>query len=282
LAPSYPWYTPYQFAGNKPIWAVDLDGLEEDIRNVINTRVTPIVDNLKLIPLYSPVSIQRNSGVNGGEYQYLVLFPKEGEVPLGFTDVQKWAYNKAAKANGSSLANRFFKHFLLGGGSDYLLTDSEISSSRVYPFSLKGTKFPNTGGASKNDVSFDDMTKERSERATGHLAEALNSLKIGESNPGFNSSISAGVDSKGTLGEFTINFNGTLTRTGDDSYSFEGTYSFYDRYDFNPRWFALDGLRSKSGESKVKQVKLFQNVTGNGEDFDVNSKEHPYKEKGKF
>jgi hypothetical protein len=76
LAPSYPWYTPYQFAGNKPIWAVDLDGLEEDIRNVINTRVTPIVDNLKLIPLYSPVSIQRNSGVNGGEYQYLVLFPK--------------------------------------------------------------------------------------------------------------------------------------------------------------------------------------------------------------
>jgi hypothetical protein len=25
----YPWYTPYQFAGNKPIWAVDLDGLEE-------------------------------------------------------------------------------------------------------------------------------------------------------------------------------------------------------------------------------------------------------------
>lgn len=25
----YPYYTPYQFAGNKPIWAVDLDGLEE-------------------------------------------------------------------------------------------------------------------------------------------------------------------------------------------------------------------------------------------------------------
>ncbi|HMQ70530.1 MAG TPA: RHS repeat-associated core domain-containing protein [Ignavibacteria bacterium] len=29
LTRSYPWYTPYQFAGNKPIWAVDLDGLEE-------------------------------------------------------------------------------------------------------------------------------------------------------------------------------------------------------------------------------------------------------------
>jgi hypothetical protein len=29
LSGSYPWYTPYQFAGNKPIWAIDLDGLEE-------------------------------------------------------------------------------------------------------------------------------------------------------------------------------------------------------------------------------------------------------------
>lgn len=29
LAPEYPWYTPYQFAGNKVIEAIDLEGLEE-------------------------------------------------------------------------------------------------------------------------------------------------------------------------------------------------------------------------------------------------------------
>jgi len=29
LTKKYPWYTPYQFAGNKPVWAIDLDGLEE-------------------------------------------------------------------------------------------------------------------------------------------------------------------------------------------------------------------------------------------------------------
>jgi RHS repeat-associated protein len=29
LFQSYPWYTPYQFAGNKPIMCIDLDGLEE-------------------------------------------------------------------------------------------------------------------------------------------------------------------------------------------------------------------------------------------------------------
>ena len=29
LTNSYPWYTPYQFAGNTPINSIDLDGLEE-------------------------------------------------------------------------------------------------------------------------------------------------------------------------------------------------------------------------------------------------------------
>jgi len=31
LSTSYPWYTPYQFAGNAPIWAIDLDGLEQAV-----------------------------------------------------------------------------------------------------------------------------------------------------------------------------------------------------------------------------------------------------------
>lgn len=30
LAREYPWFTPYQFAGNMPIWAIDLDGEEPD------------------------------------------------------------------------------------------------------------------------------------------------------------------------------------------------------------------------------------------------------------
>jgi RHS repeat-associated protein len=29
ITDKYPWYTPYQFAGNKPIWCIDLDGLED-------------------------------------------------------------------------------------------------------------------------------------------------------------------------------------------------------------------------------------------------------------
>jgi RHS repeat-associated protein len=37
LTSEYPWYTPYQFAGNTPIWAIDLDGLEEaKVTNAFN------------------------------------------------------------------------------------------------------------------------------------------------------------------------------------------------------------------------------------------------------
>jgi RHS repeat-associated protein len=41
LTQSYPWYTPYQFAGNKPIRYIDLDGAEEwdIVKNWINNSV---------------------------------------------------------------------------------------------------------------------------------------------------------------------------------------------------------------------------------------------------
>jgi RHS repeat-associated protein len=38
LTQSYPWYTPYQFAGNKPISFLDRDGLEEGLDNITRRR----------------------------------------------------------------------------------------------------------------------------------------------------------------------------------------------------------------------------------------------------
>ncbi len=63
LKDSYPWYTPYQFAGNTPIQAIDLDGLEEYI-------VTYIYNNIQLLNLevrlnnpdanYTRIRVQRD------------------------------------------------------------------------------------------------------------------------------------------------------------------------------------------------------------------------------
>lgn len=44
LTKAYPWYTPYQFAGNRPINAIDLDGLEEwETITEIGNKVKPVL-----------------------------------------------------------------------------------------------------------------------------------------------------------------------------------------------------------------------------------------------
>ncbi|MDZ4667734.1 MAG: RHS repeat-associated core domain-containing protein [bacterium] len=54
LSNSYQWYSPYHFAGNTPIWAFDIDGLEEafatdhcELRTGKNTRTYALNSNPK-------------------------------------------------------------------------------------------------------------------------------------------------------------------------------------------------------------------------------------------
>ncbi|MDQ3190184.1 MAG: RHS repeat-associated core domain-containing protein [Bacteroidota bacterium] len=54
LTKSYPWYTPYQFAGNKPINSIDLDGLEEfEINNDEVKVFDPVKGEFAYIPVKS-------------------------------------------------------------------------------------------------------------------------------------------------------------------------------------------------------------------------------------
>jgi len=48
LTKDFPWYTPYQFAGNKPIYDSDLDGLEENPEIIQPDYDTPKLDALKV------------------------------------------------------------------------------------------------------------------------------------------------------------------------------------------------------------------------------------------
>jgi RHS repeat-associated protein len=52
LTASYPWYTPYQFSGNMPINAIDLDGLEESKpeKPSFNTKIqVPSIDDINIV-----------------------------------------------------------------------------------------------------------------------------------------------------------------------------------------------------------------------------------------
>jgi RHS repeat-associated protein len=64
LTSSYPWYTPYQFAGDKPIWAIDLDGLEE-----YKSTSARVLNKLK--PAQGVVTLTLNSGAEGGGMPFL-------------------------------------------------------------------------------------------------------------------------------------------------------------------------------------------------------------------
>ncbi|GAB4258812.1 MAG: hypothetical protein Kow0079_16020 [Vicingaceae bacterium] len=52
----YAWYSPYQFAGDKPVWAIDFDGLEEYVYQYLysngNVTLINIVNNSELKPLF--------------------------------------------------------------------------------------------------------------------------------------------------------------------------------------------------------------------------------------
>ena len=83
LTKSYPWYTPYQFAGNTPIGAIDLDGLEEFVVTDKPLADYPKIRVLKIIPIReSQRSVNPDSpqhGINGVEYR-VPNFDQNGKV----------------------------------------------------------------------------------------------------------------------------------------------------------------------------------------------------------
>lgn len=87
LAPSYPWYTPYQFAGNKPIWAIDLDGLEELIfHEAFNSHGGKII-----LEIFKATSAYRKlKAVTNSQSDYDIYF-----VPLKFNN----QYQQSSQVN---------------------------------------------------------------------------------------------------------------------------------------------------------------------------------------
>jgi RHS repeat-associated protein len=78
LTASYPWYTPYQFAGNKPIWAIDLDGKEEDLTNDDETLYTYYGSNEIVISGSRKLSVHEKNAIM--EYRW----KKRSQTGTGF------------------------------------------------------------------------------------------------------------------------------------------------------------------------------------------------------
>ncbi len=88
LFKDFPWYSPYQFAGNKPIWATDLDGMEE--------QSTSGGIRIPLIPFISPYK-PRTPGQ---------LLQSSVANSLNYVN-EKWSHSRAGKFTNGLINTTF-------------------------------------------------------------------------------------------------------------------------------------------------------------------------------
>lgn len=137
LADDYPWYTPYQFAGNMPIWAVDVDGLEPAIVNGPNTS-------------------EARDGTRPAEPQVPLLFGgqliKEVEVKADRVqkgDPKQWKKEDIKITSGGDISfkvggvNVVQRASIATGGSQYyaVYSDPKIASVKVWDEGEKNDQY---------------------------------------------------------------------------------------------------------------------------------------------
>ncbi|WP_147415982.1 RHS repeat-associated core domain-containing protein [Ulvibacterium marinum] len=225
LIGKYPWYSPYQFSGNKLISRIELEGLEEARFNM---------------------QIDWNTAIK-----------MAGEDATTEQIVEK--YNQIHYAGTNQIVTELFKstfdHYLpkkfidryssFEGGT---LNITEQEAIDVNPYSVSIYR----GKRSQNW-----------ERESAAFEAELNSLEKGESKE-VKLSVSGKAGTQGTLGQFTINFEGVLTRSSEDDgeWSFEGTMQFFDKWDFDKK---KNGGRTQGSETATDVGRMF--LPGKG--FDI-------------
>ncbi|WP_367389830.1 RHS repeat domain-containing protein [Lewinella sp. LCG006] len=161
LAPDYPWYTPYQFAGNSPILNIDLDGLEPvpSLANYQKTRAALRNTNVGDLLLEASTSSfnarphhwwQRahNMDNNNGNARWNAIKGNAGEsvaasIAIGWG--KSMSYSSLGRmSNGTAVVTYQFNpvdrdeefEFISGNTWDFRLTFSEIGDSQGNTFGI--------------------------------------------------------------------------------------------------------------------------------------------------
>jgi len=69
LTADYPWFTPYQFAGNMPIWAIDIDGMEGDKKPNANESKTESEEDKSKAGAMKSLAGKLDENLAGGKAQ---------------------------------------------------------------------------------------------------------------------------------------------------------------------------------------------------------------------
>lgn len=142
LSPEYPWYTSYQFAGNTPIQAIDLDGLEEYLYNYkINAETGRA--------LLSGVSYKWHDA-NGAKLPFKQKYILNGRSTTLKT-IQQFNFKAVRDLLTNAALNKLF--------SDHLLYKGDFPDNYYVEFGkfLYNTAISEAGASNQNDSK--SMTK---------------------------------------------------------------------------------------------------------------------------
>lgn len=156
------------------------------------------------------------------------------------------AYQTFAAGFDHYLPQKFLHQYVKGGGAELKLSEKEMIDCNAY-ITLVGNK------------SFQSQLD-------------LATAKPGTAVP-LNLSVPAGALTNGTLGNFTVKIQGTLTAAPTGAWAVQGQMSFYDKWDFDPKDFDK-GNRSTAGELKTR----FANAFLPGTAFVISSETVPFKQ----
>jgi RHS repeat-associated protein len=193
LTKEFPFYTPYQFAGNKPIVAIDLDGLEELIfHNLASEGLIQAVydNNDHLYNIIKSISDPNKSAVQkvhfvSGTFTGLT----GGTHPGGITydlfisanyikNMADWVDNDATVEQLASLKDDFFNSY---NDHKTLIEDAGLTVSKIMMDKESGVnhfvvgideKIDNAG--SKSDDNLKTVSKVFFHEIEGHLINMLN------------------------------------------------------------------------------------------------------------
>lgn len=124
LSPQYPWYTPYQFAGNKVIIAIDVDGLEEFV------VIVTLSDDGKTIQKridYINTDVNKNVTATRNQDGTIVYQPsspsgiKERSTDPNNPELGTGGVQYITKAAGNIISSERQPNFIAGSSEEYIM-----------------------------------------------------------------------------------------------------------------------------------------------------------------
>ena len=156
LTKKFPFYTPYQFAGNKPIWAIDLDGLEEYLYTYMLRKDKPA------LLVSTEINVKEGTTLDFiTKTTNTVLYNKKTGEKFNLAETGTYQIEYIDESGNSVNLHRNYQGKYIEGAGDIMPLGQNNRAGNIYP------------GKSNPKIEVDDVLTDDYRR------EALNEVDLG-------------------------------------------------------------------------------------------------------